>query len=96
MEQGNMPIIGKCFGSTVVGPRGQLVIPAEARRELGIDAGTRLLVFGHFSGRGFVFIKVDAVEEFLNIASRHLDEFSKFVRESKVADMKTEDEDNRG
>jgi len=96
MEEGHMRTIGKCYGSTVVGPRGQLVIPAEARRELGIDVGTKLLVFSHFGGRGFIFVKVDAVEELLNIVSRRLDEFSKLVRESKAADIKAEDEGNRG
>ncbi len=28
----------KVFGSTTVGPRGQVVIPANARKVLGIDA----------------------------------------------------------
>jgi len=96
MEEGHMRAIGKCYGSTVVGPRGQLVIPAEARRELGLDAGTKLLVFSHFGGRGFIFVKVDAVEELLNIVSRRLDEFSKLLRESEATDIKTEDEGDQG
>ncbi len=96
MEEGHMRMIGKCYGSTVVGPRGQLVIPADARRELGIDVGTKLLVFSHFGGRGFIFVKVDAVEELLNMASRRLDEFSKLLSESETLDMKTEDEGNQG
>ena len=82
MEQANRHAVGKCFGSTMVGPRGQLVIPAEARRELGIDAGTKLLVFGHFGGRGLIFVKVEAVEELLNIMSRRVDEFAKLLRET--------------
>jgi len=82
MEQGDRRVIGRCFGSTVVGPRGQLVIPVEARRELGIDAGTKLLVFGHFGGRGLIFVKVEAVEELLNIMSRRVDEFAKLLRET--------------
>jgi AbrB family looped-hinge helix DNA binding protein len=96
MEEGHMRMIGKCYGSTIVGPRGQLVIPADARRELGIDAGTRLLVFSHFGGRGFIFVKVDAVEELLNMASRRLDEFSKLLSESQTLEIKTEDEGNQG
>jgi len=36
----------RCLGSTTVGPRGQVVIPINARKELNIDAGTTLLVFG--------------------------------------------------
>jgi bifunctional DNA-binding transcriptional regulator/antitoxin component of YhaV-PrlF toxin-antitoxin module len=57
MEQMNMRVIGRCFGTAVLGPRGQLVIPVEARKELGIDTGNKLLVFGHFGGRGLIFIK---------------------------------------
>lgn len=90
MAQTHGHAVGKCFGSTVVGPRGQLVIPAEARKELGIDVGAKLLVFSHFRGRGLIFVKVEAVEELLNIMSRHVDEFSKLLRETKTADIKNE------
>jgi bifunctional DNA-binding transcriptional regulator/antitoxin component of YhaV-PrlF toxin-antitoxin module len=84
MEQMNMRVIGRCFGTAVVGPRGQLVMPVEARKELGIDTGSRLLVFGHFGGRGLIFIKAEAAEELLNIMSSRLDEVAKLVKESKT------------
>lgn len=90
MEQEHKGLIGKCFGSTIVGPRGQLVIPVEARKELGIDVSTKLLVFSHLHGRGLIFVKVEAVEELLNIVSRRVDEFSKLLRETKTADIKNE------
>ena len=95
MEQSNRREIGKCFGTAVLGPRGQLVIPVEARRELGIDAGSKLLVFGHFMRQGLIFIKVEAAEELLNIMSSGLDELAKLVKESKTADIGTEGEGNR-
>ena len=85
MEQAGRQAVGKCFGSTVVGPRGQLVIPVEARKELGMDAGTKLLAFGHFGGRGLLFVKVEAVEELLNVMSRRVDEFAKLLKESEAA-----------
>ncbi len=44
----------KVFGSTTVGPRGQVVIPVNARKEMGIDAGTTLLVFKAFHSQGLV------------------------------------------
>lgn len=87
MEQKGMPVMGKCFGTAVLGPRGQLVIPVEARKELGIDTGDKLLVFGHFGGRGLMFIKVDAVEEFFNIMSSRLDEVMKLVKQSETVDV---------
>ena len=51
----------KIFGSTTVGPRGQVVIPVNARQEMGIDAGTTLLVFKALGGQGLVLLKVDAI-----------------------------------
>jgi bifunctional DNA-binding transcriptional regulator/antitoxin component of YhaV-PrlF toxin-antitoxin module len=92
MEQKDERIIGRCFGTAVLGPRGQLVIPVEARKEIGIDTGDKLLVFGHFGGRGLIFIKAEAAEELLNIMSSRLDEVTKLVRESKTADVRLEGE----
>ena len=34
------------YGSTTVGERGQVVIPAEARRDMDITPSTKLLVMG--------------------------------------------------
>jgi SpoVT / AbrB like domain. len=94
MEQANRRVVGKCFGSTMVGPRGQLVIPVEARKELGIDVGTKLLVFSHFQGRGLIFVKVEAVEELLNIMSRRVGEFAKLLRKTETDDVE-KNEGNR-
>jgi bifunctional DNA-binding transcriptional regulator/antitoxin component of YhaV-PrlF toxin-antitoxin module len=90
MEQENRRPVGKCFGSTVVGPRGQLVIPVEARKELGIDVGAKLLVFSHYQGRGLLFVKVEAVEQLLNQMSRRVDEFAKLLRETETAHTENE------
>jgi bifunctional DNA-binding transcriptional regulator/antitoxin component of YhaV-PrlF toxin-antitoxin module len=90
MEQKDERIIGRCFGTAVLGPRGQLVIPVEARKELGIDTGSKLLVFGHFGGRGLIFIKAEAAEELLNIMSSRLDEVAKLVKNNKIADVELE------
>ena len=53
------------MGAVTVGERGQVVIPAEARKELDIHTGDKLLVMGHPSREGLVFFKVDSVREFL-------------------------------
>jgi bifunctional DNA-binding transcriptional regulator/antitoxin component of YhaV-PrlF toxin-antitoxin module len=87
MKQRERRVIGRCFGTAVLGPRGQLVIPVEARKELGIDTGNKLLVFGHFEGRGLIFIKVEAAEELLNIMSSGLDEIARLIKESKTPDV---------
>jgi len=95
MEQRDMRAVGRCFGTAVLGPRGQLVIPVEARKELGIDAGNKFLVFGHFEGLGLILIKVEAAEEMLNIISSRIDEVAKLVEESKAADVGIEGERQR-
>ena len=95
MEEMHTRVIGRCFGTAVLGPRGQLVIPVEARKELGIEAGSRLLVFGHFGGRGLIFIKAEAAEELLNIMGNRLDEVAKLVKESKTAGVGIRNKDKR-
>jgi bifunctional DNA-binding transcriptional regulator/antitoxin component of YhaV-PrlF toxin-antitoxin module len=90
MEQADMRVVGKCFGSAVVGPRGQMVIPVEARRELGMEVGTRVLVFKLFQGRGLAFVKVEAVEDLLRVITQHVDEFTKLIREIKTGDVANE------
>jgi AbrB family looped-hinge helix DNA binding protein len=85
MKRTDMRVMGRCFGTAVLGPRGQLVIPVEARKELGINTGDKLLVFGHLGGRGLIFIRVEAVEELFNIMSSRLDEIMEFVKQSKTA-----------
>jgi AbrB family looped-hinge helix DNA binding protein len=42
----NPPAGKRFYGSITVSDRGQIVIPAEARRDFGIEVGDKLLVFG--------------------------------------------------
>lgn len=71
----------KCFGSATVGPRGQVVIPANARKELGIETGATLLAFKLFHGQGLVLLKVDAVEKMLGMMSERLIDFEKLLKD---------------
>ena len=73
----------KVFGSTTVGPRGQVVIPANARKEMGIDAGTTLLVFKALHGQALMLLKVDAIEQMLAMVSERLTDFEKLVKDYK-------------
>ena len=95
MKQRDMRVIGRCFGTAVLGPRGQLVVPVEARKELGVDTGNKFLVFGHFEGLGLIFIRVEAAEKVLNIISSQLDEVAKLVKESKTVDIRRKGKGNR-
>ncbi len=73
----------RCLGSTTVGPRGQVVIPVNARKEMDIDAGTTLLVFKAFHGQGLVLLKVDAIEQMMSMVSKRLTDFEKLVKNYK-------------
>lgn len=61
------------YGTATVGERGQLVIPAEARTELGIKAGDKLLIMRHPMYKGLMIVKIDALQGFLDEFSKGLD-----------------------
>ena len=65
--------IGKCYGSVTVGARGQVVIPTKVRKELDIEAKTKLLVFECFQGKGLLFIKWETMARLVSLA--HEDNF---------------------
>lgn len=73
--------IGKCYGSTAVGGHGQTVIPVEARRELDIDTGTKLLAFNFFQGRALLLVKADAIEEMITLITSRINEFEVIARQ---------------
>lgn len=62
------------YGSVTVGERGQVVIPAEARAALGINAGDKILVMHHPIHQGIVLFKIEAVRDFLNEMAAGLDQ----------------------
>lgn len=75
--------LGKCYGTATVSGRGQIVIPAEARRELGIRCGTKLLVFrsGAMGGHGLVLMTASTVTDFVREHMNRLAEFERTVLE---------------
>jgi len=53
------------YGTVTVGERGQIVIPAEARREYEIETGDKLLIMSHPKFRSIMVCKIDSMREFL-------------------------------
>jgi AbrB family looped-hinge helix DNA binding protein len=52
----------KYYGDTIIGERGQVVIPVELRKKFGIETGDRFLVIGGEkmdAWGGFLLIKAD-------------------------------------
>lgn len=61
---------GKFYGSTVMGERGQVVIPAEARDEIGIEPGEKLVVFGNKRRGVVILFKSDVMTRFADMMFR--------------------------
>ncbi len=53
-------------GTVTVGERGQVVIPADARKRFNINPGDKILVMGHPSGEGVMLFPVESMREYLN------------------------------
>ncbi len=52
----------RLYGTVKVGDRGQVVIPAEARKELDIKPGDLLFVMAGRNRRGIAMVKADSHE----------------------------------
>jgi len=53
------------YGAVTVSERGQVVVPAQARRDLGIEVGDKLLVLGGPAG-GLMLIRASVVGQLLS------------------------------
>lgn len=74
------------FGSATVGERGQVVIPADARKKYDINPGDKVLVIGHPSAKGMLICKLDAMRE---VFSSLLDQIERIEsQESKLPNVK--------
>jgi AbrB family looped-hinge helix DNA binding protein len=70
------------YGTTVVGERGQSVIPAEAREALNLKKGDKLLVFGMGDGM-LTFSTLQAFERFQSHMSKQLKVIEKVISKNK-------------
>lgn len=61
-------------GAMTVGDRGQVVIPAEVRRVVGLSPGDKLLVFCHPNGPGVMMVKLHALHEATQFMQRTIEE----------------------
>lgn len=67
----------KLWGTATVGAKGQVVIPAEARAELNIKEGDKLIVMGRMPKGGLMLIKAEAVETMMQHVQDDLAEIRK-------------------
>ncbi len=64
------------FGSTTMGSRGQVVIPAAARQSLKMKTGDKLMVFGKF-GQVVGLVKAEAIDSFIK---KLMSQFGKVIK----------------
>jgi AbrB family looped-hinge helix DNA binding protein len=71
---------GKLYGTATVGTKGQLVIPCEARDEMGIQTGDKLYVVGS-PKKGFIgLLKEEQIEKYIEEATVHIEKFKLLKR----------------
>ena len=61
---------GKVYGTALVGERGQLVIPADLRKDLNIKAGERLMIFAKIDRKMISIMREKDFSDFLQKASK--------------------------
>jgi AbrB family looped-hinge helix DNA binding protein len=62
----------KMYGTTTMGARGQVVIPAQARKDLGLKPGDQLMVMGKF-GKVLGLMKAEQLSEVIDTIMESVD-----------------------
>ena len=63
----------RLYGTVKVGDRGQVVIPAQARKELDVNPGDLLFVMAGRNRRGVAMVKADVMKELAEKIMRGLE-----------------------
>lgn len=64
----------RLYGTATVGTKGQVVIPATAREELGINTGDRLYVIGSPKKGVAMLLKEEELDKFIEHMNFHIEE----------------------
>ena len=71
------------YGTATVGDRGQVVIPADARKKCDIHPGDKVLVMSHPAGQGLIMFKIDAMREVFSALLADLERIESQAAESE-------------
>jgi AbrB family looped-hinge helix DNA binding protein len=75
----------KIYGTTTMNDKGQVVIPADARSELGMKPGSRLMIMAAPFTKGVVIVKTEVVEERLRSMTEALSKPDNNEKDNKRA-----------
>ena len=70
------------YGTTTLGERGQVVIPAEAREAMGLKKGEKLLVFGMFRDM-LTLTKLSKLEQFESHLAGRLEAIREILKKTE-------------
>ncbi|PMQ01975.1 MAG: AbrB family transcriptional regulator [Dictyoglomus sp. NZ13-RE01] len=73
----------KVYGIATVSERGQIVIPQEAREDLSIKPGDKLMVMCVGPKVGLMLVKTEEILTFFEEMTRDIEELEKFVSKIK-------------
>lgn len=73
----------KLYGTATVGTKGQVVIPATAREELGINTGDRLYVIGSPKKGVAMLLKEEELDKFIKHMNFHIETFKNLKKLKK-------------
>lgn len=73
----------KLYGTATIGTKGQVVIPAEAREELGFKTGDRLYVVNAMHGCGVVLLKEETLESMVEQLTFEVEDFRNKISKSQ-------------
>lgn len=83
MNQRTDPCLATAFfGAATIGERGQIVIPAEARAELNLRAGEKVLIMRHPVHPGLMIFKLEAAREFIDAFNEGLQQIESQEQET--------------
>lgn len=75
------PFTKKLYGTATVGTKGQVVIPADAREEMGIVTGDRLYVVGSPEGGFLGFVTEETLEVMMQQLNEQMQSFRALKQE---------------
>lgn len=76
----------KLYGTATIGTKGQVVIPANAREEMNLQAGDRLYVVGSPDSGFLGLLKEAALEQVVEHLTAQAESFRAFKKEEEKED----------